>query len=201
MNIIAPVDGTNNIRYADFIRITTPDDTYLFTTAPSNMTIPDIDAAEFNAVGVLIRVGEAQRDIKSTANETTVTLTGIDTAMLGFVLGQQVKGSQIELWHGFFDTNGALITTGGVGGLYQFFNGYISSFSISEQWMEEVRMYVGTITVSASSIQLILQNRIAGRYTNNNSWQFYNAGDTSMNRVNFIETINYQFGKDAPYNS
>jgi len=201
MNIIAPVDGTNNIRYADFIRITTPDDTYLFTTAPSNMTIPDIDAAEFNAVGVLIRVGEAQRDIKSTANETTVTLTGIDTAMLGFVLGQQVKGSQLEMWHGFFDTNGALITTGGVGGLYQFFNGYISSFSISEQWMEEVRMYVGTITVSASSIQLILQNRIAGRYTNNNSWQFYNAGDTSMNRVNFIETINYQFGKDAPYNS
>jgi len=201
MNIIAPVDGTNNIRYADFIRITTPSDTYLFTTAPSNMTIPDIDAAEFNAVGVLIRVGEAQRDIKSTANETTVTLTGIDTAMLGFVLGQQVKGSQIELWHGFFDTNGALITTGGVGGLYQFFNGYISSFSISEQWMEEVRMYVGTITVSASSIQLILQNRIAGRYTNNNSWQFYNAGDTSMNRVNFIETINYQFGKNAPNNS
>jgi hypothetical protein len=201
MNVIAPVDGTNNIRYADFIRITTPDDTYLFTTAPSNMTIAAVDAAEFNAVGVLIKVGEAQRDIKSTANETTVTLTGIDTAMLGFVLGQQVKGSQLELWHGFFDTNGALITAGGVGGLYQFFNGFISSFSISEQWMEEVRTYVGTITVSASAIQLILQNRIAGRYTNNNSWQFYNAGDTSMNRVNFIETINYQFGKDAPYNS
>lgn len=201
MNIIEPVDGTNNIRYADFIRITTPDDTYLFTTAPSNITIPAVDAAEFNAVGVLIRVGEAQRDIKSTANETTVTLTGIDTVMLGFVLGQQVKGSQLEMWHGFFNTNGELITTGGVGGLYQFFNGYISSFSISEQWMEEVRMYVGTITVSASSIQLILQNRLAGRYTNNNSWQFYNAGDTSMNRVNFIETINYQFGKDAPYNS
>jgi hypothetical protein len=201
MNIIAPVDGTNNIRYADFIRITTPDDTYLFTTAPSNITISAVDAAEFNAVGVLIRVGEAQRDIKSTANETTVTLTGIDTAMLGFVLGQQVKGSKLEMWHGFFDTNGELITTGGTGGLYQFFNGYISSFTISEQWMEELRMYVGTITVSASAIQLILQNRMAGRYTNNNSWQFYNSGDTSMNRVNFIETINYQFGKDAPYNS
>jgi hypothetical protein len=201
MNVIAPVDGTNNIRYADFIRITTPTDTYLFTTAPSNLTVAAVDAAAFNAVGVLIQVGEAQRDIKSTANETTVTLTGIDTAMLGFVLGQEVKGAQLELWHGFFDTDGALITTGGTGGLYQFFNGYISSFSISEQWMEDVRMYVGTITVSASSIQLILQNRIAGRYTNNNSWQFYNAGDTSMNRVNFIQSINYQFGKGANANS
>jgi hypothetical protein len=128
-------------------------------------------------------------------------MTGIDTAMLGWVLGQNVKGSQIKMWHGFFDTNGALITTGGSGGLYQFFNGFINSFSISEQWMEEVKMYVGTISVTASSIQLILQNRQTGRYTNNNSWQFFNSGDTSMNRVNFIETINYQFGKGANANS
>jgi hypothetical protein len=201
MNVITPVDGTNNIRFADFIRITTPTATYRFTTAPNNITVSAIDATAFDAVGILIKVGEAQRDIKSTSNETSVTMTGIDTAMLGWVLGQNVKGSQIEMWHGFFDTNGALITTGGSGGLYQFFNGFINSFSISEQWMEEVRMYVGTISVSASSIQLILQNRQAGRYTNNNSWQFYNSGDTSMNRVSFIETINYQFGKGASANS
>jgi hypothetical protein len=201
MNVITPVDGTNNIRFADFIRITTPSATYRFTTAPNNITVSAVDATAFSAVGILIKVGEAQRDIKSTANETSVTMTGIDTAMLGWVLGQDVKGSQIEMWHGFFDTSGALITTGGSGGLYQFFNGFINSFSISEQWMEEVRMYVGTISVAASSIQLILQNRQAGRYTNNNSWQFYNSGDTSMNRVSFIETINYQFGKGASANS
>lgn len=201
MNVIAPVDGTNNIRIADFIRINTGAGIYLFTTAPNNVNVPAVDANPFNAVGTLIKVGNVQRDIKSTANETTVTLVGIDTSMLGWVLGQNVKGSAIQMWHGFFDTNGALITTGGSGGLYQFFDGIVTSFAISEQWMEEVRMYVGTITVAASSIQLILQNRIAGRYTNNNSWQFFNSGDTSMNRVSFIETINYSFGKDAPANS
>jgi hypothetical protein len=105
------------------------------------------------------------------------------------------------MWHGFFDINGALITTGGSGGLYQFFNGYINSFSISEQWMEEARSFVGVISISASSIQLILSNRIAGRYTNNNSWQFFNNGDTSMNRVAFITTVNYPFGKGASPNS
>jgi len=67
--------------------------------------------------------------------------------------------------------------------------------------MEEVRGYVGTVTVSASSIQIILQNRTAGRYTNNNAWTQFNSTDTSMNRVNFIQTINYQFGKNAPANS
>lgn len=144
-----------------------------------------------------MKVGDVQRDIKSTANETSVTLVGIDTAMLGWVLSQSVKGSQIEMWHGFYNENNELLTSGGTGGLYQFFSGIITSFTISETWMEETRSYVGIITISASAIQLILQNRIAGRYTNNNSWQFFNDGDTSMNRVNFIETINYQFGKNA----
>lgn len=195
MNVIAPVSGVRSIRHADFIRITTPTDTYRFTTAPSSMTISAVDSTAFSAVGLLMKVGEVQRDIKSTANETTVTLTGIDTAMLGFVLGQNVKGAKIEMWHGFFGTDGVLITTGGVGGLYQFFSGYINSFSISESWMEEARSYVGTITVSAASIQLILRNRVAGRYTNGGSWKFFNSADTSMDRVSVLETTVFNFGK------
>ena len=195
MNVITPVDNTNNIRYADFVRVTTPSNVYLFSTAPMPITVPEVDAQPFDGLGQLVQVGNATRDIKSTANETTFTLVGIDTAMLGWVLGQEVKGSQIEAWHGFFNTNGELITTGGTGGLYKFFTGYINTFSISEQWMEDARMFVGLITVSGSSIQLILKNRLAGRYTNNNSWQFFSPGDTSMNRVAFISTINYQFGK------
>jgi len=200
-NVILPVQNTNNIRYADFVRVTTPSATYRFATSASVLTIPAVDAQPFNALGQLVQIGDVQRDIKSTANETNFTLVGIDTTMLGWVLGQEIKGSQIEAWKGFFDTNGALITTGGQGGLYQYFNGYINSFAITEQWMEEVRSFVGLISVSASSIQLILRNRIAGRYTNNNSWQFFNSGDTSMNRVAFISTINYYFGKGASANS
>jgi hypothetical protein len=197
MEIIEPVENTNNIRYADFVRVTTPDATYRFATTASALTIPEVDSEPFSALGGLMKVGDTQRDIKSTANETTFTIVGIDTAMLGWVLGNQIKGSKIEAWKGFFNTDGALITTGGQGGLYQFFNGYVNSFAIQETWMEEVRQFVGVISVSASSIQLILQNRTAGRYTNDNNWQYFTPGDTSMNRVSFITNINYEFGKGA----
>ena len=198
MNEILPVQNTNNIRYADFVRVTTPSATYRFATTASALTIPAVDPEPFDALGTLVKVGDAQRDIKSTANETSFTLVGIDTAVLGWVLSQEVKGSQIEAWHGFFNTNGELITTGGTGGLYQFFNGYINSFAIQEQWMEEIRQYIGVITVNASSIQIILKNRIGGRYTNNSSWQFYNPDDTSMDRVAFVSNISYYFGKTIP---
>ena len=201
MNVIAPVDNTNNIRFADFVRVTSPDGIYRFSTAPMEITVPSVDALPFNALGQLVKVNDVTRDIKSTANETTFSLIGIDTANLGFVLGQQIKGSKIEAWKGFFNTNGELITAGGSGGLYQYFNGFVSTYVISEQWMEEVRSYVGVITVAASSIQLILQNRIAGRYTNNSSWQFFNSVDTSMDRVAVIQNVNYFFGKGAAPNS
>jgi hypothetical protein len=201
VNVIAPVVGTNVIRYADFVRLTTASATYLFSTAPTAITVAAVDANPFTALGQLVKIGQAQRDIKSTANETTITLVGIDTANLALVLGAGIKGSQVEMWHGFFDANNELITTGGTGGLYQYFTGFVNSYSISEQFMEEVRGYVGTINISASSIQLVLQNRTAGRYTNDNSWKQYAPADTSMNRVNYIQTINYQFGKNAPANS
>ena len=192
---ITPIQNTNNIRYADFIRIVTPSATYRFSTAPVKITVSAVDSQPFDALGALVGVGKVQRDIKSTANQTSVTLVGIDTALLGAVLNADVKGSQITMWKGFFDTSNQLITTGGSGGLYQYFYGFISSFSINEQWMEEARMYVGTITVSASNIQMILQNRIAGRFTNDPSWQYFTPGDTSMNRVATIATLTYPFGK------
>lgn len=201
MDNIAPVQNTNNIRYADFVRVTTPSATYRFASTPSSLTIPAVDSQPFDALGILMKVGDTQRDIKSTANETTFTLVGIDQAALGWVLGQEIKGSQIEAWKGFFNNDGQLITTGGSGGLYQFFNGYINSFAIQETWMEEIRQFVGVISVAASSIQIILKNRTAGRYTNDNNWQFFAPNDTSMNRVPFITNINYNFGKGASPNS
>jgi len=205
MQDIVPVQNTNNIRLADFVRVTTVVEgvttVSLFSTAPYAITVPSVDVNAFNGLSSLVQIGDVQRDIKSTANETSVTLVGIDTALLGWVLGQNIKGSKIEMWHGFFDTNNELITSGGDGGLYKFFTGYINAFTISEQWMEELRLFVGTINVSASSIQIILQNRTAGRYTNDNAWQFFNPGDTSMNRVNFIQSINYFFGKSSDPNA
>jgi hypothetical protein len=194
---IIPLQNTNNIRMADFVRITTSTAVYRSATTAIPLTIPAVDSEPFDALGTLVKIGDVQRDIKSTANETSISLVGLDTAQLGWVLGHDIKGSLIEMWHGFFDDQNELITTGGSGGLYKFFTGYISSFQISEQYMEEAKMYVGVISASASSIQIILQNRTAGRYTNNNAWEFFNPGDTSMNRVNFIETINYAFGKTA----
>ena len=204
MNPIPPIVNTNNIRYADFVKVTVPQSngttvTYMFSTAPTSITVPTIGT--FTGVSQLLKVGDIQRDLKSTANETVLSLTGIDTSFLGAILDQNVKGSRVEMWHGFFDTNNVLIVNGGTNGLYKFCTGNINSLTLTESWFEELRQYYGVLTLSVSSIQLILQNRVAGRYTNDNSWKSFFPLDTSMMRVPFISSINYLFGKDSPSDS
>ena len=198
MNPIPPVQNTTVIRTADLVRVTVgPTQIYRFATTSIPITIPSIDASPFTAVGSLISIGSAQRDIKNTANETSISLVGIDTATLGWVLSQNIKGSKVECWHIFFDTAGNLLPANTA---YRFFTGYINNFSISEQWLEPARSFVGTINISAANITLILQNRIAGRFTNDSSWKTTinsDSTDNSMARVAFVQTINYQFGKTA----
>lgn len=193
MNVITPLDNTNNIRIADFIKLSDNLVTYWFSSAPSQITVSEIGT--FTALGQLLKVGDVQRDIKSTSNETSITLTGVDPTTLGLVLSNNIKGSYIQMWHGFFDNDGQLITTGGTGGLYKFFTGYVTSYQINEQWNEEARMYLGTVALAASPIQLILQNRTAGRYTNDNSWKYFNPSDTSMARVATLEGLQFNFGR------
>jgi len=74
MNVIPPVENTNNIRYADFVRVTTPSAVYRFASTPSAITVPAVDSEPFDALGILMKVGDTQRDIKSTANEIFLIL-------------------------------------------------------------------------------------------------------------------------------
>lgn len=197
MNPIGPIQNTNNIRYADFVRVVTPAATYLASTYSSPITVSAVSSSPFDALGALLSIGKIQRDIKSTGSQTSVMLNGVDTSMLAWALGVDIKGAQLTMWKGFFDTSGKLITTGGTGGLYQYFFGYIDTYQITEQWHEEQRTYTATISVSAANIQMILQHRVAGRFTNDASWESFNSGDSSMKRVATISTIYYAFGAPA----
>ena len=60
-NNIEPVQNTNNIRIADFVRVTTPDAVYRFATTPAPITVPAVDSQPFTAVGLLAAFAALQR--------------------------------------------------------------------------------------------------------------------------------------------
>ena len=181
-----------NIRYAEFVRLSvgnTPT-IYTFCNAAAPVTVSGIT---FSNLGSLLTIGDVQRDVKATSFDMSISLTGIDPNNVALILSSDIKGSIVEIWRGFLDSDNQIITTPTL----QFFKrwtGIVNNVSISEDWNEKARSRVATCTITASSMRRILENRIAGIKTNKTVWQFFYPGDASMSRVDAISNTYFDFG-------
>ena len=181
-----------NIRYAEFVRLsvgTTPT-IYTFCNAAAPVTVSGIT---FSNLGSLLTIGDVQRDVKATSFDMSISLTGIDPNNVALILSSDIKGSIVEIWRGFLDSDNQIITTPTL----QFFKrwtGIVNNVSISEDWNEQARSRIATCVITCSSMRRILENRIAGIKTNKTVWQFFYPGDTSMNRVDAISNTYFDFG-------
>jgi len=192
MTTIAAVSNPQ-IRHAEFVRLTVglTEDVYTFCNAASPVTV---DGITFSNLGALLTVGDVQRDMRSTSDDMTISLTGIDSANISIILGNDIKGSLVEVWRGFLDSDNQIITSPS----QQFFKRYqgiINSVSISENFNTQMRTRIATCSISCSSMRRVLENRLSGIKTNPSSWQVFYAGDTSMDRVNTIANTYFDFGR------
>jgi hypothetical protein len=192
MTAIAALSGPQ-IRHAEFVKLTvgTAATVYTFCNAAAPITVGGIT---FNNLGALLNVGDVQRDMRSTSDDMTIALTGIDPANIGIILSNDIKGSLVEVWRGFFDSNNQIITTPTTQ-FFKRYQGIINSVSITEDFNSEMRTRIATCSIACSSMRRILENRLGGVKTNQSSWQFLYPGDTSMNRVATIANTYFDFGK------
>jgi len=182
--------NSSSIQQAEFIRLTLPSNTYTFCNAASPITV---NGLTFTNLGSLLQLSDIKRDIKATSSDLSVSLTGVDGTNVAVVLGADIKGSRIEVWRGFLDSNNQIITTP----TQQFFKRYqgiVSNFSITEDFNEQLRIRVATVGLSCASFRTILENRVGGVRTTPKIWQVYYPGDTSMNRVPAIAGSYFDFG-------
>lgn len=192
MTTIAALSGPQ-IRHAEFVKLTvgTAATVYTFCNAAAPITVGGIT---FSNLGALLNVGDVQRDMRSTSDDMTIALTGIDPTNIGIILGNDIKGSLVEVWRGFFDANNQIITTPTTQ-FFKRYQGIINSVSITEDFNSEMRTRIATCSIACSSMRRILENRLGGVKTNQSSWQFLYPGDTSMNRVATIANTYFDFGK------
>lgn len=179
------------IKFAEFVRITLPTVTLTYTNAASPITVNGIT---FLGMGSLLSIGEINRNVKSTSSDMRVGLTGIDPNNIALILSQDIKGSPIEIWRGFLDSNNQIITTP----TQQFFKRYqgiINTMSVQEDYNEKAKTRVATCVVSSTSMRAVLDARIAGIKTNKQSWNYFYPNDTSMDRVAVIASTYFDFGK------
>ena len=190
---IPEVQDTSAIKSAEFVKLTIYNDytnpadtsTYTFSSAYKEELI---DGSIYLPLGGLLQVGAQNRDLRVTAGDTMISLSGIDTNNIFVVLDSKIRGSEVEVWRVFYDDNNIL------GNTYLRFTGIITSYGITEDREGQGDNF--TVGVAASSYKTVLSNRIAGRKTNEESWKVFNPTDTSMDRVYAITGVDFDFGQE-----
>lgn len=179
------------IKFAEFVKLTLPDGVLTFCNAAGDIVV---DGITFEGLGSYLGIGDIKRNVKATSTDLTLSLTGIDPVNIALILSKDIKGSMVEVWRGFLDDNNQIITTPS----QQFFKRYqgiINQVSIQEEFNAEARQRIATCVVSSTSMRAVLDARIAGIKTNQQSWQSFYPGDPSMNRVAIIASTYFDFGK------
>lgn len=179
-----------SINYGEFIKLTTESDTYTFCNAASPITV---DGTTYTNLGSLLSIGDIKRETKATSGDLAISLTGVDGANVAVILDSDIKGSLVEVWRGFFDSNNQIITTPTLQ-FFKRYQGYVNNFSVTEDWNEQMRTRIATCSISCSSFRMILQNRISGLKTNPSVWKNFYPNDASMNRVPVIASTFFDFG-------
>lgn len=190
-----------SIRHGEFVRLTVgkPPGTTVYTFCNAAAPIA-VSGITFTGLSFLLGVGDVQRDIKSTSDDMNITLTGIDPAAVSLVLSSDIKGSLLEVWRGFFDSNNQIITTPTTQ-FFKRYQGIVSNVSITESWNNELRQRIATCSISSSSMRRIIENRLSGIKTNKASWQQVYPSDVSMNRVAEISNTYFDFGQPPKTNT
>jgi len=191
-NIPAVANNKPLVNNAEFVKLTiyneygnlANNNVYTFSSSYQSETI---DGQVYTPLGGLLAVGVQQRDIRVTSADTSVSLSGIDGNNMYIVLGSLIRGSKLEITRGFYDNTYILTSTA------QRFTGIVTNYNISEERQDQDDNF--TITLNASSFKSVLENRIAGRKTNSESWKEINPTDTSMDRVPSLSDRAFDFGK------
>lgn len=183
--------SSSSIRFAEFVRLTLPTQTLTFCNAAGSITVNGIT---FEGLSTLLQIGEIQKNIKANSADLQISLTGIDPSTVSIVLGANLKGSKIELWRGFLDSNNQIITTPSTQ-FFKRYQGIINNIAINEEFNDQLRQRIATCVVTSSSMRTVLDARIAGLKTNEQSWKQFYPNDTSMDRVAIIAATYFDFGK------
>lgn len=188
---ITAVQGTN-ISHALFIDLTLGNVTYYLSSAYSPITI---DSNNYTELGAFLNISELSEDLKTTNGDIVVSLSGIpsDADYMSLILGTQIKGGNIVIKRGFFDTTTLQPISGQV---WERYKGIITNWSIEETTNFLTGELTNQISVTCASLNTLLESQVRGQRTNSTDRKRFYPTDISMDRVKDLMNISFDFGRE-----
>jgi hypothetical protein len=167
--------------------------TLRYSTHFANYTIRESDGVDYvySNLGTLVGVSDNTFGIRTNPEEVTITISGIPLTNVSDVLGNNVKGSKVEIRRQFFRGNNYAV----IGSPLIKFKGVVNNYNIVEDFPTD-GSGLGTCTIGfiCSTLIDLMENKTAGRRTNPLDQKLYFPNDLSMDRVPTIAGSSFNFG-------
>ena len=145
----------------------------------------------YTNIGNLLSVSGATSELKASAGELVIGLSGVPTGSIADILNQEIKGSTISVYRAYFNatTHSALNIIDG-GNVELHFKGIVTNYSVTDTVDIGNQLATSTITLTCNSMVEILNNKVNGRRTNPTDF----PNESSMSRVQALANSNFNFG-------
>lgn len=152
-----------------------------------------VNSNSYTALGSLMGLTDIKDELRVSNGDVGLTFNGIPTDQdyVSLVLNSKVKGAPVQIDRGFIQSDGTLLNST----VYTRFKGIINNYSISESREPFSKETYHSVTLQCSNINAVLENKVAGRKTNEEGMKEYFATDGSWDRVATLMSTAFDFGK------
>lgn len=192
--------NSNVIEHGVLIDLTLDDITYHISNCYKDI----IHAGNtYQALAGFLSVSDIQNNISNSSEELQLGLSAIPSNYIEEILGKPIKGGSIQIYRAFFDYKTEEVLSGEI---YKRFSGVITNFAVNEDTniSGQDADITHTITIIASNVMGVLENKVSGRRTNRQDYQvnwaetyFTTAivNDPSLDRVETLHNASFDFGR------
>ena len=165
-------------------------ETFRFSDINRSITV---DGDTYIGLGRLMGITSSSSEIRPTAAQVTITVSGIPNTSIAEIVNSRIKGSRVTIYRGIINTTtGQLLSiTGNPVGRYV---GLITNYSLNEEYDSEARNSSNTIVFTCASVLDVLGNTSSGRRTNKDDMRKFYPSDESFDNVSKLAGTNFNFG-------
>lgn len=145
----------------------------------------------YQGLGSLLNITDINDNLRASADEIAVSISGIPVENVNLILQNRIKGSRLEIFRGYFDPKTGL-AIGQIPTPLAIFRGVVSNFEISDELEGDTGAVALILTVS--NFISLLENKFTGRRTSPTDQDFFFPGDKSFDRVPALSKSNFNFG-------
>lgn len=155
-----------------------------------------IGAYNFLGTGQLLGITATRSELRASAGEVTITLSGIPNNRIKEIINSRLKGNRVQIHRIFYNPqnmgslSGSILSTDMIG---RFF-GVVTNYSIEEDFDIEGRSAGNTLSIICSSWLEVMSFRIKNRKTNPEDMKYFYPTDVSFDRVPKLVGANFDFG-------